>query len=105
MTLLNIVTGPSQVQHGRVVRVDESHLESITNDLQLARVGGSLKGDGVDERSNSTVLVFPAKVRKSALATVPPPWTLFEAHQVALVILGILKFSGILLSSTGTRLS
>jgi hypothetical protein len=60
MTLLDIITGPSQVQHRRVVRVDQPHLKSITNDLQLARVGGSLKGDGVDERSNSTVLVLPA---------------------------------------------
>jgi len=62
MTLLDIITGPSQVQHGRVVRVDKPHLESITDDLQLARVGGSLEGDGVDERSNSTVLVLPAGV-------------------------------------------
>jgi len=59
VTLLDVIAGSSQVKNGRVVRVDQPHLETVTDDLQLARVGGSLKGDGVDEATDSTILVFP----------------------------------------------
>jgi hypothetical protein len=63
VTLLDVIARSSQVKNGRVVRVDQPHLETVTNDLQLARVGGSLKGDGVDEATNSTVLVFPVECK------------------------------------------
>lgn len=59
VTLLDVITRSSQVQHGRVVRVDEPHLETVTDDLQLARVGSSLQSDGVDKATDGTVLVFP----------------------------------------------
>lgn len=63
MTLLDVIAGSSQVKNGRVVRVDQPHLETVTDDLQLARVGGSLKGDGVDEATDSTILVFPVEYK------------------------------------------
>ena len=63
VALLNVVTRSSQVQNGRVVGVDKPHLETVTDNLQLARVGGTLQGDGMDEATNSTVLVLPVETK------------------------------------------
>lgn len=63
VTFLDIVTGATQVEDRRVVRVDETHLEAVTVNLELTRVSGALKSDGMNERANGTRLVLPRRCR------------------------------------------
>jgi hypothetical protein len=64
VSLFDIITRSPQVEHGGVVRIDQPHLEPITDDFQFARIGCSLEGDGVYERTDRSVLVFPASVNE-----------------------------------------
>jgi hypothetical protein len=59
MPLLVIISRSTEVQHRRIVRIHQLHLIPVAVDLQLARVGGALQSDGVEERSDGPVLVLP----------------------------------------------
>lgn len=59
VSLLVVISRSSDVEGRRLVRIYQSHVESIGPNLKLTSVSGTLKGDGVGERSNGTILVFP----------------------------------------------
>lgn len=67
VALLVVVSGATDVEGGRVVRVDEAHVESVRPDFKLARIGMALQGDGVSEGADGAVFVFPIDVSFNAL--------------------------------------
>ena len=57
--LLVIIPGPPHKQRRVVVRVHEPELVPVGVNLELARVGGPLEGDRVDQLADSARLVLP----------------------------------------------
>jgi hypothetical protein len=61
VALFVVVSRTADVEGGRLVRVDETHVVPIGPDFKLARVSVALQGDGVGERADGAVLVLPAQ--------------------------------------------
>lgn len=97
VSLLVVVSRSSDVQRGGLVWVDQPHVVAIGPDLKLARVGSALQSDGVGERTNGAVVVFPKESRQFSSKVADTAST----HQTAEVRRGIRSSSGILDSSIG----
>ena len=59
VTLLVVVSRATNVESRCLIRVDQTHVVSIRPNLEFTSVGVALKCDGMGERTDSAVLVFP----------------------------------------------
>ena len=59
VSLLEIVSGTTDVQGRGLVRVDESHVVTVRPDFNFTSIRSSLKGNSVSERADGAVLVLP----------------------------------------------